>query len=208
MDADRISEERIKPLGREVEVDVLLTWDGEAVASGGIVAPVLNNRDYTFIHAVAESAEEASGNDVPFFINRDFDDDIAFESWRTNGASDDWIWIDDRVGWANFVSVCVSVSEGSVAGAGRSVAGWGESAGHRRGGSLFGFRGASLRNVKMCALDVIDVGGFANFLGSAVFQVHGSVTGAAHSVKRGFGFDVVRQGLPDEECEDHHMNRD
>jgi hypothetical protein len=36
--------------------------------------------------------------------------------------------------------------------------------------------------MEMSALDIIDVGGFANFLGSAVFQVHGSVTGAAHSV--------------------------
>ena len=128
-----------------MEVDVLLAGDGESVARGGIVAPVLDDSDYAFVHSVAEATKESRGDDVPFFIDRDFDDDIAFEPWRTDGARDNWIRIDDRVCWSDFVSVGVTVSESSVGGAGCAVAGWRESTGHGGCGGFFGFRWASIR---------------------------------------------------------------
>lgn len=60
----------------------------------------------------------------------------------------------------------------------------------------------------MRTLDIIYVRGFANFLCSTIFQIDGSVTGAAHPVERGFCFDVVGQGLPDEDREDDRMDDD
>ncbi len=187
-------------------MDVLLAGDGEAIAGGRIVAPVLDDGDHAFIDWGTEPAEQSGADDVSVLVDGDFNDDVAFESWRTNGAGNGWIRIDHRVSRANFVSVGVTVRESSIGSTGGAVAGWRESAGHRWSGRGVDLRGAPPGNVELGSLNIVNIGGFMNLLSSAVFQINRAVTGAAHSVKSRLGLDVVRQWLPDEKGEDHRMD--
>ena len=60
--------------------------------------------------------------------------------------------------------------------------------------------------MKPIVLHIVNIGGFGDLLGAAVFQVNGSVTAASHSVERGLGLDVVGKWLPCEQAEDHDVN--
>ena len=64
----------------EVIVDVLLGCDGDAVASGGAEAPILQGFEHLAVDCRSQALDHNFLDDVALFVDRDFDNDVALKT--------------------------------------------------------------------------------------------------------------------------------
>src|SRR6185437_9734730 len=97
----------------EMEMYVLARGNGETIAGGWAEAPSYQHRKHLFVNARAHALQYFFPGDVPGFVNRDLDNDVARKSFRQLRAWNPGVGECDRQRRTNIMAVIGTVIERS-----------------------------------------------------------------------------------------------